>query len=93
MRFMHAWLLGAVVIMLAVVPAMGAEFTDRATWQAALASRQDITFDSLNGFILNTGPLGSGSDTVSFIPTTAAWIEIRDSNTPSCETTLYMGTA
>ncbi|MFN7936687.1 MAG: hypothetical protein U0R19_25420 [Bryobacteraceae bacterium] len=75
MRFLQVCLLGAGVIALAAGPAMGAIYTDRATWEAALASRQDISFNGLStGFSL--GPLGSGSDTVYLTPINAMWLQV-----------------
>jgi hypothetical protein len=76
MRFMHVCLVAAVVLALAVVPAAGAVFTDRATWEAALSSRQDISFNALPlGSTFNVTQ-GSGSDTVFIAPQNAMWLDV-----------------
>lgn len=76
MRFMHVCLVAVSVIALAVVPAAGAVFTDRATWEAALASRQDISFNALaTGSAFNVTQ-GSGADTVFFAPMGAMFVEV-----------------
>jgi len=85
MRFMHVLLLGVGMMTLAVGPARSAVFTDRATWEAALASRQDISFNGLsNGLALNVSQ-GSGGDSVFLAPINKPYFWITSATGASCD--------
>lgn len=96
MRFMRVCLLGVGIMTLAAGPAMSAVFTNRGDWEAALTSRQDISFNALattTGF--NVGPMGSGGDTVFFTPIGAPWMSVvPNSYGASCDVRcLFVDTA
>lgn len=76
MRFMRVLLLGVGVMMLAAGPAMSAVFTDRATWEAALASRQDISFNSMSPTAYFNTTQGAGADTAFLAPINKPWFWI-----------------
>ncbi|MBL8220809.1 MAG: hypothetical protein JNL62_16375 [Bryobacterales bacterium] len=76
MRFMRVLLLGVGVMMLAAGPAMSAVFTDRATWQAALASRQEISFNAMSSTAYFNMTHGAGADTAFLAPINKPWFWI-----------------
>jgi len=79
MRFMRVLLLGVGMMMLAAGPAMSAVFTDRATWEAALASRQDISFNGLTTGSYHTSlTQGSGADTVFVAPFNGPYFQVTN---------------
>ncbi|MBL8179568.1 MAG: hypothetical protein JNK48_33120 [Bryobacterales bacterium] len=82
---MHVLLL-VVVASLAAGPAVGAVFTDRGAWEAALTSRQDISFNAMTPSTYVNINTGTAPDTVFFAPINQPWFYIMaDTWWDSCD--------
>lgn len=92
MRSLCVFILSVGIVTLSAGPASSAVFTDRSTWEAALASRQDISFDTASGSGVSSLTQGSGGDTVTFTPSGSALYVVSGYGASCTGKCVYEGT-